>query len=136
MARALEEMSPDMLRREIAESDAPGTVTIRVVDDQEMAELNARYLGRVGPTDVLAFPMFDQDPKSGRIHWGDIVVSWLTAQRVAEDLELPVSEEMFRYILHGFLHLAGYNDASASDRRRMICAQESVLREVLGRGRM
>ncbi|MCX7804207.1 MAG: rRNA maturation RNase YbeY [Planctomycetota bacterium] len=135
MARAIEEIPPSMLRPEIAGCEAPGVVTIRVVDDREIAALNARHLGRIGPTDVLAFPMFDRDPKSGRLHWGDIVVSRQTARRVAADLDLPVSEEMFRYIIHGFLHLAGYDDVRASDRRRMICVQERILREAVRGGR-
>ena len=136
MVEALMQAPESVLRREVSQQGRglPGSVTIRLVDDQEIADLNARYLGKIGPTDVLAFPMFDSDPRSGRLHWGDIVVSVQTAARVAGELGIPETEEVLRYILHGFLHLIGYDDADAEGRKRMMLVQERLVRLIAGKG--
>ena len=84
----------------------PGTFTVRLVDDVEMAGLNERYRGKAGTTDVLSFP--GEETLEGR-HLGDVVVSIDTAARQAADEGHSLGEEVRLLILHGTLHCLGYD---------------------------
>lgn len=102
-----------MLAEEGSES---AEVVLTVVDDAAMRELNRTYRGIDRPTDVLAFSQrertpgepFIEDPVEGRL-LGDIVVSWETARRQAEELGHPVEREAAFLTVHGLLHLLGYD---------------------------
>ncbi len=103
-----------------------GNLSVAIVDDRTIQELNARFTGRDHPTDVLAFCYGpDQDGIAG-----EIVVSAETAQRVAASLDETPERELLRYCVHGLLHLCGYNDATPSERRRMEDRQEQYVREL------
>ena len=84
-------------------------VSILFVDDRRMRRLHKAWMGEDTPTDVLSFPM-DQ-----RI-LGDIVISVETAARRAP---ARVTREIFRYLIHGLLHLMGRDHVKRSDRQRM-----------------
>ncbi len=88
-------------------------VTIVFVTDRAMRALNRRTRGVDRPTDVLAFPLhvrrpFRADP-DGVTRLGDLVVSLPTARRAAAKNHVSVTEEVRRLIVHGLLHLVGYN---------------------------
>jgi probable rRNA maturation factor len=85
-----------------------GEISIAVVDDQHMKTLNRQYLGHDYETDVLSFVM-ESDPASHRLD-GQLIVSAETAQRVAEELQLPLDDELLLYVVHGMLHLVGLRD--------------------------
>lgn len=103
------------------------SVSLAFVADAAMRRLNRRFLGHDYPTDVLAFPMGD-----GGL-FGEVVVSAEYADREARARSIPVEEELLRYVAHGLLHLLGYDDHSAADRRRMWARQERELRSILPR---
>jgi len=87
-------------------------VAVCLVSDSEIARLNRTYRGKAGPTDVLSFPA------GGR--GGDIAISPAAARRNARSLGRAVSAELRVLILHGVLHLAGYDhetDQGQMDRR-------------------
>ena len=101
----------------------PVELSILLVDDEFIAELNEQYLNRKGPTNVIAFPM--REGEAADIHpelLGDVVVSVETAMREAEDLSQPFEERLRFLLVHGILHLFGHDheksdaDAEIMDR--------------------
>lgn len=83
-----------------------GSVNVVVSDDRELRALNRRYRGKDRATDVLSFPSI---PSLDGHFAGDVVVSAETAARNARALGHPVAAELKVLILHGMLHLAGYD---------------------------
>ncbi len=85
-------------------------LSILIVDDREIEKLNKKYLHREGPTNVIAFPMQEGDFKhiSPQL-LGDVVVSMDTAQKEAKTGGIHVDERMLELLVHGILHLAGYD---------------------------
>jgi probable rRNA maturation factor len=89
-------------------------VAVCLVSDAEIARLNRKYRGKSGATDVLSFP--------GDRTGGDIAISPAAARRNARALGRSVPEELRVLILHGVLHLAGYDhetDQGEMDRREL-----------------
>jgi rRNA maturation RNase YbeY len=87
-----------------------GELSVLFTDDTRIAELNHRYLRRRGPTNVLAFPMLSGDsshPPSGML--GDVVISMDTAISEAQELGEPLPRTVDRLLIHGLLHLLGYD---------------------------
>ena len=85
-------------------------LSLLLTDDQEIAELNYRFLKRQGPTNVLAFPMRENDasePETPLL--GDIVISLDAALRDAKTAGETFQETLDRLIVHGLLHLVGYD---------------------------
>ena len=82
-----------------------GALSIAVVDDETIHELNRQYLQHDYPTDVLSFLL---DREGGRLE-GDIVVSWDTAARQAEEWGWNADDELLLYVVHGTLHLLGFD---------------------------
>jgi len=113
-------------------SDALLSVTL--VDDEEMAELHVRFSGGPGPTDVLAFPFGDDDtPRPpGLALLGEVVVSTDTAAREGEERGHGFERELLLYVIHGTLHLLGYDDQDPAERVRMHARQEELLAAFLG----
>jgi len=93
-------------------------VVVALVNDATMAELHERYLGERGPTDVLSFPH------------GEIVVSGDTARREALARGIRPLDELVLYVVHGALHLAGFDDRSAAARKRMRAAERRILKRL------
>jgi len=95
-------------------------LSILFTDDGHMAELNHRYLGKSGPTNVLAFPMWDSHlsetstPEVETPLLGDVVISVDTAIREADASGKTLEKTMDRLLIHGILHLIGY-DHEVSD---------------------
>src|SRR2546423_4251067 len=93
----------------VAPADGAG-VTIAFVSDRMMRELNWRWRGKRGTTDVLSFPAAqDEFEKVEGLSLGDVVISVEQAARQAEEHGLKFDEEVSQLILHGLLHLCGYN---------------------------
>ncbi len=99
---------------------ARGEISIAVVDDQAMRELNRQYLDHDYETDVLSF-VLDLDPDQGLLN-GQLIVSADTAAREAAELGVPLQSELMLYVTHGTLHLVGFDDqdpASVLEMRSM-----------------
>jgi len=92
-------------------NDEASEVHILVTGDERIRELNREYLGHDRPTDVLSFPDGDLMP-SGRRLLGQIVVSLETARRQADDAGHSEMQELSELVLHGVLHLLGYDHSS------------------------
>src|SRR6185503_5100989 len=87
--------------------------TIVFVSDRAMAQLNQHWRGKRGTTDVLSFPAEqDKFEKSEGLNLGDIVISIEQAARQARENKLTLNAEISQLILHGLLHLCGYDHAT------------------------
>ena len=105
---------------------AGATISVSLLDHEEMVELNRRFTGRDGDTDVLAFPLEDERESEERVV-GEIVVCASRAEREARARNVEPAEELLLYVVHGAVHLLGYDDHSAADKRRMYAREEEIL---------
>jgi probable rRNA maturation factor len=94
-------------------------ISLAFVDDTTIAGLNKRFLEHEGPTDVITFPLSGQGAKKLE---GEVVIGVEVAQREAVDRGHDVNTELCLYVIHGCLHLCGYDDrtpkAAAEMRRK------------------
>jgi probable rRNA maturation factor len=88
---------------------APESVTIQLISDDTMAQLNQTFRKKQGPTDVLSFPANGARPSQGADYIGDIAISPETARRNARRFSRSLPVEMRILILHGMIHLAGFD---------------------------
>lgn len=106
------------------------------IDDAEMRALNARFRGKDKPTDVLSFPLWEDDsfgmprPETEDIALGDLVISVETAARQAQDQKHDLRAEVAFLSIHGALHLLGYDHDNDSARRRMFVLQDQIFERV------
>jgi probable rRNA maturation factor len=91
-------------------------VFVWLISDRRMALLHRKFLGLLGPTDVLTF------------QHGEIFISVETARRNARAFGNSLMRELKLYIVHGLLHLHGFEDETPAEARRMKTAQERILR--------
>jgi len=110
-------------------SDAgDGDVCVRVVDQAESRQLNERYRHKDSPTNVLSFPA-EVDLPSGHHIWGDIVICAPVVHAEAADQGKPPEAHFAHMVVHGVLHLLGYDHQSGTDAEQM----ESLEKDILGR---
>jgi probable rRNA maturation factor len=113
---------PIVLEHHVVCDHAPlpelGWVEVALVDDETSANVHEQFMEIPGATDVITF------------HHGEIVIGAEVAVRQAEEMGEPLLREIFRYLVHGLLHLAGHEDESAEDRARMEAAQETIVAQI------
>ena len=105
----------------------PAAVTLLCVGARRMIGLNGRFHSRHELTDVLSFPIGEIDEKSGRRLVGEVVICREVAAREATRRGLTEIGEMLLYAVHGWLHLAGYDDGTKQQRARMAGAERRIL---------
>lgn len=111
-----------------AVGESQSELSIDLVGDGRMRRLNRAYRKKDRTTDVLAFAMRESaSPASALL--GDVVISVPTAQRQAKEGERPLSEELAWLLVHGVLHLCGYDhERSDAEARRMKRREQVILR--------
>ncbi len=116
-----------------AEGVRAGEVSIVLVGDEEIAELNQRYLGQPVPTDVLAFPMVGEGEGPGEGPMGEVYIGVEQAVRQAEAMGVSVEEELVRLGVHGTLHVLGHEHPEGRGREAsaMWVLQETLVAEVM-----
>jgi rRNA maturation RNase YbeY len=130
-AHGLAEYSDVLLAAaEAALSDSPDVIaelSITFVTDEAIAELNGTYLQRQGPTDVISFRL-GEDPAVG-----DVYISTETARANSERFAIPFPEELLRLVVHGTLHVLGYDHPDDDSRLQsaMFELQESLVDRLL-----
>lgn len=110
-----------------AVDEAGSTLSISIVSDREIQELNREHRGKDKPTDVLSFPLVEstletQDASEEGEHermLGDVVISVETARRQAAAYDAPLQDEINRLLIHGILHVLGHDHEEALERARM-----------------
>ena len=125
---AFERLAAFVLDRE----DAPSMVelSIAVVDLAEMTELNERYRGKIGPTDVLSFECDDLcavESPDDPLTLGDVVVAPEVAEAQAAEYGHTVEEELNLLLVHGILHLLGYDHEDDAEATAMQARERSLL---------
>jgi len=115
-----------------AEGVQRALVSVTFVSDAAVRRLNAKYFRRRSVTDVIAFTLHDPMGVAG-----DIYIARDVAARTAAALEVPVREELARLVVHGVLHVLGYDHPAGASRTRsaMWRRQEQLVTAVLALGR-
>lgn len=106
-------------------------VSVLLTDDENISLLNEEYRGVEGPTDVLSFSQHEGEedfpPSAQENLLGDVVISVETAQRQAAEQGHTLDEEIDVLLVHGVLHLLGYDHAEPDEAKEMFARQEAVL---------
>lgn len=122
-----------------AEGLPPGTeVSLVLVNEESIAHYNERFMGREGPTDVLAFPLEDfqpghvptRSPHEPPLVLGDVFICPTVVRRQAAELEVDITEELALIVTHGVLHLLGYDHTSEAEAEQMGAREQQLLAEV------
>jgi len=89
-----------------------GELSLTLLGDEGIAELNQRFIGHEGPTDVLAFALFE----AGEVPVGDIYLGYDQALRQAQEHDVPLAQELARLAVHGTLHVLGEDHPAGAER--------------------
>jgi|SRR5579875_419656 len=134
----------------------PVMLTLLLTDDDGIREMNQQYRQQDKPTDVLSFPLLEQPlvsapaeqlwqpqetetpqpavqfitPPDMVLNLGDIVMSWPTLQRQAQELGHRPLYELLYLLVHGVLHLVGYDDHTEAGYQTMVSIQQQVLASI------
>lgn len=98
-------------------------VTVLLTDDAAQAELNARFRGRDGSTNVLSFPA----PASARPHLGDLSLAWETCRSEAEAQGKTLADHLTHLTVHGVLHLRGRDHMDDAEAEAMEAEERTIL---------
>ena len=102
-------------------------LSVLLTDDKKIRELNKKYRGQDRATDVLSFPQNDREENELDYHlMGDVVISTVTAKRQASQHGLSLEEEIVLLLIHGILHLLGFNH----ERSEEACHMKKKTREL------
>lgn len=135
-AARLERLGSLVLAAEGADEEAE--LSVGIVDEERMASLNETYTGAGGPTDVLAFPLDEAEDDVGSdfeepMLLGDVVICPAVAARQAAEHETTLDDELALLLVHGTLHLLGYDHAERRENEAMR-EREAQLLERFGVG--
>ena len=110
--------------------EGPGTrageLSLVFTDDSFISELNLRYLGRKGPTNVLAFSLSEGEPE----FLAEIVISVETAAREARRAGIGREERLAELLVHGILHLFGYDHRNRQEAGKMSRKEKEILQMI------
>ncbi|MGD2176069.1 MAG: rRNA maturation RNase YbeY [Candidatus Brocadiaceae bacterium] len=112
-----------VVRTALRQEGRDAELSVALVGDELMTRLNRRFLGRDAVTDVLAFPYGSRDDCIE----GEIIVNAELALRQSADRPHEAKDELMLYLVHGLLHLLGYDDHDPEQIRRMRDREQQVL---------
>lgn len=104
----------------------PLQLSVHFATDAEIAALHEAWLGDPSPTDVISFPL-GGDEHGGEGYDGELVIGYEHARRIAYELTQHFAAELALYLVHGTLHLCGYDDHDAADLVAMKHAERCAL---------
>ncbi|HEV7436380.1 MAG TPA: rRNA maturation RNase YbeY [Pseudorhizobium sp.] len=106
----------------------PAELSLVFTDDEAIREINAEWRGQDKPTNVLSFPAFPLLPgKMPGPMLGDIVIARETVEREATELEKDAESHLIHLLVHGFLHLFGYDHMETHEAERMEALETRIL---------
>lgn len=120
--------SAEVLLRAVKQSRAE--LSIALVGDREMRPLNAKYRKKKTTTDVLSF-FVEEQPRLGPKILGDVVISVEQARRQAKERDKSLKSEMAALLIHGILHLLGYDHEKSPRQAQIMFAYERKLYALL-----
>lgn len=103
-----------------------GELSVLLVDDSRITELNSAYRRKNKPTNVLSFPMLEQESSGLPVMLGDIVISRETAVREAEQQGIDPYDYLAVLLVHGFIHLLGFDHEKGEKEAEDMAAQEKL----------
>lgn len=103
-----------------------GAVTILLADDDAVADLNQRFRGKAGPTNVLSFPA----PANPEDHLGDIALAYGVCAREAAEQGKPLAHHLQHLVAHGVLHLLGYDHLTEAEAEEMEALERRLLADL------
>jgi probable rRNA maturation factor len=103
---------------------------IVIGNDILLRQLNLKYRDVDSSTDVLSFPSGEVDPDTSDLYLGDVVISLPRAQFQASAEGHPVADELQLLVVHGTLHLLGYDHEDTKDKKLMQAAQDNILEQL------
>ncbi len=119
---------------DLATTPATIEISIRLTSDAEVQTLNRQYRGQDKPTNVLSFPMVQPDlidsianTDDGEVLLGDIVLAYETCEREARERGVPTKDHATHLIVHGVLHLLGYDHMTDADAEHMEAIERDVM---------
>ncbi len=108
-------------------------LTVTLMDDTAIKILNRDYRGKNKPTNVLSFPMFNSlgeiPSGAGHIPLGDIMIAFETIRREADEQEKSLSDHFTHMLVHGFLHLLGYDHMTDKEAEEMESLEIRILKK-------
>ncbi len=110
--------------------DSGLSLSIAFVDNEKIMALNKKFLGHNEPTDVISFPLEDEHLHPDSV-FGEIVVSAQMALETANTMHTDVEGELMLYVIHGLLHLIGYDDTSKKKAQAMHKREHELLDKVM-----
>ena len=106
-------------------------LSIVLADDEMLTALNRRHRGKDGPTNVLSFPLgSDTAGQDGPVLLGDVVLAFETVAREAVDQKKTLADHLQHLVIHGILHLSGYDHETEDDAERMERFEARILAEL------
>jgi probable rRNA maturation factor len=115
---------------QVQSADINIDLTIVITGDEQLRELNRQYRDIDAPTDVLSFPVDFIDPESEAPYLGDILISCPQAKKQAIAGGHSTSAELQLLVVHGVLHLLGFDHTQAQEKAEMWVAQSEILRQL------
>ena len=106
--------------------DIKGQITIKLGDQAESEKLNTLHRKKNYPTDVLSFPIEEEFPEG--YYLGDIFICYPIAIQQARENNISAEEELIRLMIHGILHLAGFDHEK--DSGEMLKKQEQIFEQI------
>jgi len=127
-------------------ADAGAELGLVITNQEEVQQLNRSYLGEDEPTDVLSFAMLPEplatgepevpspfaQPPDGALHLGEVIISYPQAVIQAEEHQHSVKREVVILIIHGVLHLLGYDHVEPEPERQMRTREKEILSSIEG----
>ncbi len=114
-----------------AVGEPASSLSISIVKDDEIRQINRDFRGKDAATDVLSFALDENGSSSPERLLGDVVISLETARRQAAEYDAPIQRELYRLLIHGLLHVIGHDHERPAERRAMK-AEEQRLAGAIG----
>jgi probable rRNA maturation factor len=117
--------------------ERPAELSLTVTDDETVRRLNRQYRVIDKTTDVLSFALTENvadttfvTPSDGMLHLGEVIVSYPTAQVQAKEHNHPIEREIVWLLVHGILHLLGYDHQNDATEARMRQREKAIMKEI------
>lgn len=133
--KSLKWLERALIKAAEVENERNVAISIQIVDDATIQQLNWEYRQIDAPTDVLSFPQWEEDEERITIPneptpLGDIVISLPRAKQQAADYGHSLERELGFLGVHGFLHLLGYDHQTPVEEKKMFTRQEEILQQI------